>query len=97
MEFLTSIQKRIIEVLKKNGDMSRNEICEGLGFASYEYEFNTISPSKKRYPSKTIQYRSRTTVFDNLVKLEKKGIVKRFSINNGKVGASIKKWKLEGD
>lgn len=38
--------------------------------------------------------RPRSTIYDNLVKLEKKGFVKRYKQHNGKVGRPIKVWKL---
>jgi len=40
------------------------------------------------------QYHKRTTIYDNLLKLEKKGKIERFDINNGKRGRSITMWKL---
>lgn len=36
----------------------------------------------------------RTTLYDNLVVLEKKGIVDKFEYNNGKRGRSIVYWRL---
>ena len=91
---LEPIQQKLINILKKNGAMSRNEICEAFGFKTIIYDHIVVSPSKKRYHNKLIQYNKRTTIYDNLVKLEKKGLVERFSKNNGKVGASIKMWKI---
>lgn len=91
---LEPIQQRIINALKKNGAMSRNEICEGFGFKTHIYDQIVVSPSKKKYHYKLEQYHKKTTIYDNLVKLEKKGIVERFNKNNGKVGASVKMWKL---
>lgn len=91
---LTPIQQKIIDVLKKHGEMSRNEICEDFGYKTHIYEQIVVSPSKKKYHSKFVQYYGRTTIYDNLVKIEEKGLVERFNRNNGKCGASIKMWKL---
>ncbi len=93
-EYFTPIQQQLIDVLKKNGAMSRNEICKAFDFEWYIYNQIIVYPSKKKYPHILKQYNRRTTIYDNLVKLEKKGIVERFSKNNGKVGASVKMWKL---
>lgn len=91
---LEPIQLQIINALEKNGAMSRNEICEEFGFKIHIYDQIVVSPSKKQYRYKLEQYHKKTTIYDNLVKLEKEGIVERFSKNNGKVGASVKMWKL---
>ncbi len=94
LEDFTPIQQQLIDVLKKNGAMSRNEFCEEFGFKTHTYDYVIRAPSKKKYPIRVEQYHKRTTIYDNLVKLEKKGIVERFSRNNGKVGASVKMWRL---
>jgi len=97
LEEFTPIQQQLIDVLKKNGEMSRNEICEKFGYKTHTYNYIVLSPSRKQYPQKLEQYHKRTTIYDNLVKLEKKGIVERFRRNNGKVGASVKMWKLTAE
>ena len=94
LEYITPIQQRLIDALKKNGAMSRNEICKAFGFKAHIYNYIVVSPSEKKHHTRVKQYEKRTTIYDNLVKLEKKGIVERFSKNNGKVGASVKMWKL---
>ena len=94
LEEFTPIQQQIIDVLKKHGEMSRNEFCEEFGFKTHIIEYIIRAPSKKKYPIRVEQYERRTTIYDNLVKLEKKGIVERLSRNNGKVGASVKMWRL---
>jgi len=78
VDYVIPIQQRLIDVLKKKGNMSRDEICEEFGY-------------KKKI---IIRYEKRTTIYDNLLKLEKKGKIKRFDINNGKRGRSITMWKL---
>lgn len=91
---LEPIQQQLVNAIKKNGAMSRNDFCKEFGFKTHIYDQIVVSPSKKQYRYKLEQYHKKTTIFDNLIKLEKKGIVERFSKNNGKVGASVKMWKL---
>jgi len=93
-EYITPIQQQLIYALKDHGAMSRNEICEAFGFKTHIVDYIIISPNKKKYPIRLEQYHRRTTIYDNLVKLEGRGIVERFSRNNGKRGAPIKMWKL---
>lgn len=38
--------------------------------------------------------KKRTTIYDNLIKLERKGIVKRYTINDGTEGRPKVYWKL---
>ena len=38
---------------------------------------------------------ARTTIYDNLVKLQKKNIVEKYSVNNGQRGRPLTYWKLE--
>ena len=37
----------------------------------------------------------RTTIYDNLIKLQKRKLVEKFSKNNGKRGAPLVFWKLK--
>lgn len=91
---LEPIQQQLVNAIKKNGAMSRNDFCKEFGYKMHIYDQTVLIPSKKKYYFKLKQYEKRTTIYDNLVKLEKKGIVEKFSKNNGKVGASVKMWKL---
>ena len=38
----------------------------------------------------------RTTIYDNLFKLQKLKLTEKFKVNNNKVGRPIIKWKLKG-
>lgn len=93
---LSEIQEKIYNLLKMNGTLTRDEICEHLGFEQYDYEYikkyhshplNNDSGSVIHHLIKTKQYHSRTTVFDNLGKndksLIKRGLVEKFKINLG--------------
>jgi len=68
--YLTPIQCRIIETLKKEGPMYRKQLVSAL---------NT----------------PRTTIYDNLLKLQKKKTISKFTKNNGLRGAPLVYWKLE--
>ncbi len=37
----------------------------------------------------------RTTIYDNLLKLQKKKLIERFSRNNGKIGRPLVYWKAK--
>lgn len=37
----------------------------------------------------------RTTIYDNLTKLQKKRIIEKFSRNNGKIGRPLVFWKMK--
>lgn len=39
----------------------------------------------------------RTTVYDNLLKLQKRKLVVKFTKNNGKCGRPLVYWRLQGD
>ena len=95
------IQQQIIDILKKKGSMSRDDICEEFGYKKRKFTQIQYYPNKTQRKVKNIremeQYEKRTTIFDNLIKLEKKGIVERFGLNNGERGRSVKMWKLELD
>ena len=97
---LTEIQVKLIDILKTNGDLKREEICEHLGFESYVLEYNYHYPTWNL--QKTIQKRKmqlhhkRTTVQNNLVKLEKRGLVSKYKKQNGKRGRPSTYWKIQG-
>ena len=95
---LTKFQLDLLDILKNNGDLRRAEICEHLGFESYVLEYNYHYPIWNL--QKTIQQRKmqlhhkRTTVQNNLVKLEKRGLVSKYQKQNGKRGRPSTYWKI---
>jgi len=97
---LTEIQVKLLDVLKNNGALKREEICEHLGFESYLLEYNHHYPTwnlqKTKQQRKMQLHSKRTTIYNNLVKLEKKGLVSKYSKNNGKRGRPPTYWKIQG-
>ena len=85
--YITPIQFSLLEILKENGSMTRDQICEEFGFKKY---------NKTRYHREVEQYHQRTTIFDNLTKLQKRNLVKKFRKNNGKRGRPSELWKIMG-
>ena len=79
-ELLTPIQEKIIDLLKKAGPMTREEICESFGY--------------KKYHQSQVFHHKRTTIYDNLLKLQRRKVVEKFTHNNGKKGRSVVLWKL---
>lgn len=95
--YLSSIQVKILEFLKE-GPMSRDDLCKKFGYGKHTYYYNQAYPdkrqSKRRYHRELIQYRKRSTVYDNLLKLKNRGLVEKYSFNNGKRGRSVVMWRL---
>lgn len=85
----TVFQLKLIELLKEKGPMTRDEICDAFGFKEYEYHYiqkYTHTGTLTHYDRIITQHHNRTTIYDNLLKLIKRKIVKKFSKNNGKRG-----------
>lgn len=57
-------------------------------------ELHKNGPLSRRDLTKTLN-KARTTIFDNLVRLERLNLMSRYSINNGKRGRPIVYWKLK--
>jgi len=88
---LTKLQKRIISVLEY--PISREKICEALGFEIYKQERVREGNTTKhvyQFPS----HKKRTTVFDNLDRLRRKKLVKKEKKHNGKRGRPKELWAL---
>ncbi|TFG12059.1 MAG: hypothetical protein EU531_10925 [Promethearchaeota archaeon] len=90
-ENVSLFQSKLIQLLKNNGPLTRDQICEALGFEQYDYiHLEKLTHTGEKIipyrPRKTKQYNRRTTVFENLEKLIKRKIVEKFSKNNGKRG-----------
>lgn len=58
-----------------------------------------LSKEKKMIRSEIVERTgiSRSTIFDNLLKLEKKGFVIRYRKHNGKVGRPKKVWEITNE
>lgn len=79
-DLLSPLQDKLIKLLQ-SGSMTREEICDVLGF---EYQEKYTNLHKKR-----------TTIHDNLVKLQKKQIVEKYVHNNRKRGRPIVLFRLK--
>ena len=90
---------KLIELLENKGPLTRDGMCEEFGFDCYlvesiqNYYYN--STWKARYYRSVEQYNQRTTVYDNLEKLESQGLVERFSEKiKGKTGRPPVFWRI---
>lgn len=93
----TPIQAKIVKVLKENGPMTRDQICEEFEYKKHKVirvDKYLLWEKRIRYEQIYEQYNKRTTIYDNLVKLQKKKIVEKFSRSNGKRGRPKIYWKL---
>jgi hypothetical protein len=97
---LTEIQCKIFNILKEKGSLSRNQICELFDFKmNLEYNYNQITYAQPhfavpKYKVNLKQYEKRTTVYDNLRKLQKHKLVEKITQKNGKRGRPLVLWKL---
>lgn len=99
-QHLSPLQLRIIELLKENGPMTRDQLCEEFGFKKRK----VIQTDKYLLRERGLHYRyvferydKRTTIHDNIVKLQRRNLVEKFSKNNGKRGRPKIFWRLRGD
>ena len=91
-------QLKLINLLNDNGPMHRDQICEALGFEQYDYEYikkYTRTGTMIHQKQVITQYKKRTTVYDDLTKLQKRKIVEKFSKKNGKRGRPPVYFKLK--
>ena len=103
-QYLPPLQLRILELLRENGPMSRDQICEEFGFKKRKV-VNSRSyysyGSNGRVYTKVIRreverYDQRTTIHDNLKKLQNRGIVEEIrGKSNGKRGRPPEFWKIK--
>ena len=95
---LTPLQYSILEKLNELGPMTRDQLCEEFGFGKHEavYLDNYLLREKGlRYEVVGEQYNKRTTIYDNLKKMEKRKLVERFSRITGKRGRPLVYWKIK--
>ena len=97
-QYITPIQGSILEKLTEFGPMTRDQLCEEFGFGKHK----TVSIDKYllrekglRYQEVNEQYNRRTTIYDNLVKLENRKLVENFTKSNGKRGRPPVYWKIK--
>lgn len=99
--YYTPLQYNIIQLLKKNVTMTRDDICRALGFGKHAVTYVHAYPQKRQrkrsYHVNMEQYDRRTTIYDNLKKLLDKGVVEKFSYNTGERGRPPIFWQLRDD
>ena len=96
-QYFTPLQLRIIKLLKENGPMTRDQLCEEFGFKKRKVIQNDKYLLRERglhYREVIERYDKRTTIHDNIVKLQKRNLVEKFSKNNGKRGRPLVFYKL---
>ena len=99
---LSSLQLRILELLRENGPMTRDQICEEFGFKKRKVVNNTrycIHKPDGRVRTIVVhntveRYDKRTTIHDNIVKLQKRHLLVKYSKSNGKRGRPLVFYKL---
>lgn len=82
--------------MKENGPMSRRQLCEAFGFEKHTRHY-IIYDKTTRKDSRHCQieeYEKRTTIYDNLLKLQNQKRVEKFSRNKGKRGRPEIYWKI---
>ena len=97
-QYLTPLQNSILEKLKEFGSMTRDQLCEEFGFGKHEAVYLDkflLWEKGLRYEVVREQFDRRTTIYDNLVKLQKRKLVERFSKSNGKRGRPPIYWKIK--
>ena len=92
IQVITKIQYDILQILS-DGDKSRHDICEVMGFETYTYNYTL--PNEARTKAHMILHKKRTTVYDNLLKLLKMGIVEKYRMNKPVRGRPSEFWKLK--
>jgi len=95
--YLDSLDGKIIQCLLED-NKTRDQICEFFGFKKYNINYSLPYPNNiKRtnvYHRNVEQYKRRTTIFDHLYKLEKRGMVLRIKKLTGARGRPPILWKL---
>lgn len=97
-QYLSLLQLRLIELLRENGSMTRDQICEEFRFKKHRVDYTDSYLGNKKgktYHNVVEQYSKRTTIFDNLIKLQKRKLVEKFSRSNGKRGRPMVYWKIK--
>lgn len=99
--YLLPLQVNILKKLIKQGPMTRDQLCEVFGFKKHKVVYTYPIPHRNDvYPRRighriVEQYDKRTTIYDNLVKLQKRKFIEQFSENNGKRGRPLVFWKIK--
>lgn len=91
--YLSPIQLRLIEHLREKGPMTRDQICEEFGYGKHKVVIiDSYIDQHERLRRKNVicrvieRYDKRTTIHDNLLVLQNRELVEKFSRSNGKRG-----------
>ena len=101
-QYLAPLQYSILEKLNEFGPMTRDQLCKEFGFGTHKVvhtepylDYHEKIRRKEGVRREFEQYDKRTTIYDNLVKLEKRKLVENFSKSNGKRGRPPTFWKIK--
>lgn len=98
--YYSPLQATILKLLNENVAMTRDDLCRELGYGThpveYDYHPNCGDKLTVRHVNKE-QYDRRTTVYDNLVKLQKRKVVEKFPYNDGQRGRPLIFWQLRDE
>lgn len=99
--YYSPLQATILKLLNENVAMTRDDLCRELGYGKHIVEYvicypDTRQPKIRRHIYRE-QYDRRSTVYDNLVKLQRRGVVEKFSYNSGQQGRPLIFWQLRDE
>lgn len=97
--YLSPFQIILFEILKEHGPMTRDQICEKFGYKKRKVIQTDKYLLRKRglhIRNEYERYDQRSTIYYNLVKLQKRKLVEKFSKNNGERGRPKIFFKLKG-
>ena len=99
--YYTPLQAQILKLLNEHVAMTRDDLCRELGYGTHPVEYNIYYPDKRQPKTRTYikleQYDRRSTVYDNLVKLQKRKVVEKFPYNDGQRGRPLIFWQLRDE
>jgi len=92
----SELQKKIVELLRTKGPLTRGKICSELGYEIHDV--NSVKVDKTGRPITRIilkQYTCRTTVYDAIARLMNRNLVEKHSFSNGKCGRPVTLFGLK--
>jgi len=92
----TPIQEKIYNTLKEKGELTRSGICKEFNYMLKGYKFKNKRKNKRKNDEHIVfLHKQRTTIYDNLDKLMKKGLVEKHTQETGKKGRPPTYWKIK--
>lgn len=98
LQGLSPLQIILFNLLKEKGPMTRDQLCKEFGFKKRKVirvDKYLLREKRIRYEQEYEQYDHRSTIYDNLVKLQKKKLVEKSSKSNGRRGRPKVYWKVK--